>query len=96
MLIKIEEQDRAKIREANVSKKFTTKTCGVFIINAKKLCKQEWIYPNRSVNEDPVQLFSKKVNVTLIELKTWSKIEFKGKKKLEQLVNELRDMSTIL
>lgn len=62
----------------------------------KEIVQQEWIDPNRSVNEDPVQLFSKKVNVTLIELKTWSKIEFKGKKKLEQLVNELRDMSTIL
>lgn len=46
----------------------------------REIVKHEWIDPSIYENENPVQMFSKKAKASLIELKTWSKNEFGGRK----------------
>lgn len=46
----------------------------------REIVKHERIDPSICENENPVQMFLKKAKASLIELKTWSKNEFGGRK----------------
>ena len=59
----------------------------------KDIIQREWSQHGNWKYSNPVQLFKETTKLSMVELKGWSKVEFRGrKKKLDELVDRLKEL----